>query len=38
MDSIASPKVTMKGKGVGGRSLVHNTLRVEGHARAPRWD
>ncbi len=38
MDSIASPKVSTKGKGVGAHSLVRNTSRVEGHAGAPRWD
>jgi len=38
MDSIASPKVTTKGKGVGVRSLAHNTSGVEGRARASGWD
>jgi hypothetical protein len=38
MDLIMSPKVkTMKGKGVRVHFLAHNTLMVEGHARAPRW-
>jgi hypothetical protein len=38
MDSTMSPKVkTMEGEGVGVRSLVHNTLGVEGHARALGW-
>jgi hypothetical protein len=35
MNSTASPEVkTIEGKGVGARSLAHNTLRVKGHARA----
>jgi hypothetical protein len=38
MDSTASPKVTTKGEGVGARSLIHNTLRVEVCAGAPGWD
>jgi hypothetical protein len=39
MDSIANPKVkTMEGKEVGARSLARNILRVEGSARAPKWD
>jgi len=39
MDSITSPKVeTMKGKIVGVRSLIHNTLGVKRCARAPKWD
>jgi len=34
-----SPKVkTLEGKRVGARSLAHNTLGVEGHARALGWD
>jgi hypothetical protein len=38
MDSTANPKVkTMKGKGVGVRSLARNTSRVEGHAKVLRW-
>ncbi len=38
MDSISNPKVmTRKGEGVGARSLVHNTLGVEGCVGAPRW-
>ncbi len=38
IDSIASPKVkTSEGEGVRVRSLVQNTLGVDGHARAPRW-
>jgi hypothetical protein len=38
MDSIVSPKVnTMEAKGVGARSLVYNTSKVEGHAGAPGW-
>ncbi len=33
-----SPKVKIaKGEGVGARSLAHNTLGVEGHAKAPGW-
>jgi hypothetical protein len=39
MDLIASPKVkTTKGKGVGARSLIRNTSRVEGHAGILRCD
>jgi hypothetical protein len=39
MDSTVSPKVKIaEGKGIGVRSLVRNTLGVEGRARAPRWD
>jgi hypothetical protein len=39
MDSTVSPKVkTTKGEKVGARSLAHNILRVEGHARALGWD
>jgi len=39
MDSIASLKVkTTEGEGVGARSMVHNTLGVEGRARASGWD
>jgi len=39
MDSIINPKVKrMKGEGVGACSLVHNTLKVEGHARVSGWD
>jgi hypothetical protein len=39
MDSTTSPKVkTMEGKGVGTRSLVCNTLGVEGCAGVPGWD
>jgi len=39
MDSIASPKVkTTERERVGVRSLARNTLEVEGHAGAPRWD
>jgi hypothetical protein len=39
MDSIVSLKVkTTKGKGVGTRSLVRSTSRVEGRVGAPRWD
>jgi hypothetical protein len=38
MDSTTNPRLkTTKGKGVLMRSLVRNTLGVEGHARAPRW-
>jgi len=38
MDSIVSPKVmTMKGEGGRVRSLAHNILRVEGHARILGW-
>jgi hypothetical protein len=37
MDSTVSQKVKiMEGEGVGARSLVHNTLGVEGHAEALR--
>jgi hypothetical protein len=37
-DSNASPKVkTIKEKGIGVHSLMHNTLGVEGCARAPKW-
>jgi hypothetical protein len=37
-DSNASPKVkTIKEKGIGVHSLMHNTLRVEGCAGAPKW-
>jgi len=36
MDSTTSPKVkTTVGEGVGACSLAHNTLGVEGRARAP---
>jgi len=39
MDSIADPKVkTTEGEGVGVRSLIYNTLGVEGHVGASRWD
>jgi hypothetical protein len=39
MDSIVSPrKKTTEGKGLGARSLTHNTLGVEGRARALGWD
>jgi len=39
MDSVASPKKkTAKGKGVGARSLICNTLGVEGHVGALGWD
>jgi len=39
MDSTVSPKVnTMEGERVGARSLTHNILGVEGHARVSRWD
>jgi hypothetical protein len=42
IDSTARPNVkTTEGKGVGVRSLTHNTLGVEGcaeeHARALKW-
>jgi hypothetical protein len=38
MDSIASPKMKItKGERVGVCSLVHNTLRVDGHAGVPEW-
>ncbi len=38
MDSTGNPKVkTSEGEGVGVRSLVRNTLGVEGHARALGW-
>jgi hypothetical protein len=37
-DSNASPKVkTIKEKGIGVHSLMHNTLGVEGCAGAPKW-
>jgi len=29
---------TTKEQGVGARSLTHNTLGVEGHAKVPGWD
>jgi len=29
---------TVEGQGVWARSLAHNTLGVEGHAGALRWD
>jgi len=36
MDSITSPKVkTTKGERIGARSLLRNTLRVEGRDEAP---
>jgi len=39
MDSTMSPKVEiMEGKGVGARSLICNTLKVKGRARASGWD
>ncbi len=39
MDSTVSLKVkTTEGKGVGARSLVHNTSGVEGRVGAPGWD
>jgi hypothetical protein len=39
MDSTVSPKVKIaKGEGVGARSLICNTLGVEGRARALGWD
>jgi len=39
MDLNASLKVkTMEGEEVGMRSLVCNTLGVEGHVGAPGWD
>jgi hypothetical protein len=38
INSTASLKVkTTEGQGVGVRSLVHNTLGVEGHVGAPKW-
>jgi hypothetical protein len=38
MDSIASPKMrTSEGEGIGVRSLVRNTSRVEGRAGASGW-
>jgi len=38
MDSIASPKVkTTEGEGVGGRSFIHNTSRVERHVGVLKW-
>jgi hypothetical protein len=38
MDSTTSPKVTtVKGEGLGTRSLAHNISRVEGHAGALGW-
>jgi len=37
-DLNASPRVkTMEEKGVRVRSLTHNILGVEGHARVPKW-
>ncbi len=39
MDLTTSPKAkTMEGEGVGARSLVRNTLGVEGRAGALGWD
>jgi len=39
MDPIASPNMKIaEGKGVGARSLAHNTSRVNGCAGAPRWE
>ncbi len=39
MDSTTSPNVkTSKGEGVGAQSLIRNTLGVEGHVKALRWD
>jgi hypothetical protein len=39
MDSIVAPKVkTLEGEGVGARSLVHNTLGVQGCVGALGWD
>jgi hypothetical protein len=39
MDSTTKSKVKiMKGEGVGTCSLIHNTLRVEGHAVVLGWD
>jgi hypothetical protein len=33
-----SPKVkTTKGEGVGARSFIYNTSRVEGHSRVSKW-
>jgi hypothetical protein len=38
MDSTMSPKVkTTEGERVLARSLVHNTSKVEEHAKAPGW-
>jgi hypothetical protein len=38
-DLKVGPKAKQrKKKKVGARSLTHNTLRVGGHARVPRWD
>jgi hypothetical protein len=38
IDSIVSPKMkTMEGQGVGARSLVHNTLGIEGRVKASGW-
>jgi len=38
MDSIVNLKVkTTEGKGIGVRSLVRNTLGVEGHVGTLRW-
>jgi len=36
-NSNASPKVETMEEGVGVRSLVRNTLGVEGHVGVPRW-
>jgi len=39
MELIASPKVKIvEGEEVGVRSLIQNTLGVEGRAGAPIWD
>jgi len=39
MDSTTNPKVkTAEGEGVGACSLACNTLGVEGHVGALRWD
>jgi len=39
MDSIVNPKMnTSEGKRVGARSLVCNTLGVEGRVGASKWD
>jgi hypothetical protein len=37
MDSTANPKVETMKRRVGANSLVHSTLGLEGHARAPGW-
>jgi len=39
IDSTTNPKMKIvEGEGIGVRSLVRNTLGVEGHVGASRWD